>query len=144
MIIGPAAVEDFEAIGDKLAAARLPIVDLSPESLSNFLIATVDDQIVGAIGLEVHSEDALLRSLVVLPAHRSHGVGIDLLNSVEALARTKGIAALTLLTTTAAAFFERAGYAVIERGTVAARLRKSAEFSKLCPSSAICMRKSLA
>jgi amino-acid N-acetyltransferase len=48
-----------------------------------------------------------------------------------------------LLTQTAEAFFERHGYQVADRDHVPDEIKQSAEFQSLCPSSAICMTKSL-
>lgn len=144
MIIERASAERFDAICAMLKSAKLPTSDISRDKLADFLIANDDDRLVGVVGLEVHGPDALLRSLVVAPSYRAHGMGLQLLVAAEALARRKGIAALTLLTTTVATFFARNGYRVVERTDVSVYLRASAEFSELCPSSATCMRKSLA
>jgi amino-acid N-acetyltransferase len=57
--------------------------------------------------------------------------------------RQAGIRRLVLLTETAASFFERLGYAVIDRQSVGAAVKESAEFRSLCPASAVCMTKSL-
>ena len=144
MRIERASDADFEHIREMLGAANLPTSDLSRSNMAHFLVARVADRIVGSVGLEIHERDALLRSLIVLPEHRSLGLGVALSNAAEALATSRGIATLTLLTTTAAPFFERAGYAVIPRSEVPESLQASAEFSTLCPSSATCMRKTLA
>jgi len=50
---------------------------------------------------------------------------------------------LYLLTTTAERFFATRGYAGIERERVPDTVRASAEFSALCPASAVVMRKAL-
>jgi amino-acid N-acetyltransferase len=85
----------------------------------------------------------LLRSLVVDPSHRQHGLGASLIATLEWEAREKGIEVLVLLTETAEAFFKRRGYQVIEREYVPDEIKQSAEFQSLCPASAICMSKSL-
>jgi amino-acid N-acetyltransferase len=55
-------------------------------------------------------------------------------------ARGDAIAELFLLTTTAAAFFERIGFRAIHREDVPAPVRASVEFQSACPSSATVMR----
>lgn len=56
---------------------------------------------------------------------------------------SKACGALYLLTTTAAPFFARHGYAVIERDHAPAPLQAAAEFAGLRPASAICVPKTL-
>jgi amino-acid N-acetyltransferase len=50
---------------------------------------------------------------------------------------------LFLLTTTARDFFAGRRYQAIGRGSVPVALRAAAEFTRLCPDSAVCMTKSL-
>ena len=52
MTIRPAQAADFETVTGWLAAARLPVADLSIEDVSNFLLAENDGAPVGTIGLE--------------------------------------------------------------------------------------------
>jgi amino-acid N-acetyltransferase len=51
---------------------------------------------------------------------------------------------LVLLTQSAALFFQRQGYRVVERSGVPRAVQMSEEFRSLCPASATCMTKSLA
>jgi amino-acid N-acetyltransferase len=99
---------------------------------------------MGAVALERSSEnEALLRSLVIVPASRGRGFGQQLVARVETDSRQAGIHRLILLTETAKSFFERLGYAVIDRQSVGSAVKESAEFRSLCPASAVCMAKSL-
>jgi amino-acid N-acetyltransferase len=138
-----ARAADFSRVRDLLIAARLPIEDLKSASGLRLWVAEDQDRIVGAIGLESLGAAGLLRSLVVVPSHRQHGLGSSLTETLERAARAKGIEVLVLLTQTAEAFFKRHGYKVIERGHVPDEVKHSAEFQSLCPASAICMTKSL-
>ena len=54
---------------------------------------------------------------------------------------SRGVADLVLLTTTAAPFFAKRGYTVIERRDAPAPVQHSAEFATICPASATCMLK---
>ncbi|HXH72601.1 MAG TPA: GNAT family N-acetyltransferase, partial [Mariprofundaceae bacterium] len=98
---------------------------------------------IGCIGLEPYPPCALLRSLVVQPAFRRHGVGNRLLAAAEDLARQLDVRALYLLTTDAAGFFAAHSYHTLGRETVPAPIANTAEFSRLCPTSAQCMAKAL-
>lgn len=62
---------------------------------------------------------------------------------LERLARAARIDRLVLLTQTAADFFARQGYRVMERDAAPQEVQASEEFRSLCPSSAVCMVKSL-
>lgn len=59
------------------------------------------------------------------------------------LARTHGIKSVYLLTTTAADYFPRMGFARIERDEVPVAVQQSTEFRTLCPASAVAMRRVL-
>jgi len=102
-----------------------------------------EGRVVGAVGLEIHGEDGLLRSLVVDPEVRGGGLGLRLVDALEAAAADRGLTNLYLLTTTAARFFPKLGYAVGLRAEVPAAVAGSREFQALCPDSAVMLRKRL-
>ena len=93
--------------------------------------------------MERYGDDGLLRSLVIAPQARSRGAGQSLVCAIEDRAREAGLRSLVLLTTTAERFFRRLDYQTIPRSDMPAAVQRSAEFSTLCPASAICMRKAL-
>ena len=57
----------------------------------------------------------------------------------EARARARQIDRLFLLTTTAAGYFEARGYVRVERQALPGPIRRSEEFTQLCPASAVAM-----
>lgn len=124
-----------------LGAAGLPTQDLSVSHLA--LVAEVDTDIKGAIGLETFGSVGLLRSLIVAPEARGEGVGGLLVKSLEVSARERGIDELWLLTIDADAFFSRLDFVVRPRELAPDSIRGSEEFSTLCPDDAILMSKSL-
>jgi len=75
---------------------------------------------------------------------RSTGLGTSLLLAIEREARARTYASVWLLTTSARHFFERHGYNAVERSDVPDEVRETAQFVRLCPSSAVCMRKHIA
>ena len=111
--------------------------------LDGFVVATDGADLVGVAGLEVYGSNSLLRSLAVDEGHRSRGLGARLVNAIETEARSRGITALYLLTTTTARFFERLGYTAHERAAVPPSIAASAEFSSLCPDTADCLWRDL-
>lgn len=138
-----ATSEDLPAVLTLLEDAGLPYQDITAAHLGDFLIAVGGRSVLGMVGLERYGENALLRSLVVRPESRFTGLGKQLTDAIEEHARRTSVATLYLLTTTAAEFFRRREYEVIERREAPSELQKTTEFSGLCPSQAICMRRRL-
>lgn len=143
MNIRPATTADFETITGWLAAAALPVADLSIDDMGNFLLAEADGTPVGTIGLEPFDGIGLLRSLVVVPHSQGSGAGRLLVAALEAEVARRGMRELWLLTTDADAYFTTLGYASVSRDDTPGTIRQTTEFSKLCPANAIVMRKVL-
>src|SRR5262245_2888860 len=97
-------------IVELLRGSDLPAEDLSAAHLEHFFACGSADAPLGIVGLEVFGSSALLRSLVVRKAGRSHGLGSALVKHIEDYARKQHVKTLYLLTTTAEVFFERLGY----------------------------------
>jgi amino-acid N-acetyltransferase len=133
---------DAAAIAALLRGAELPHEDFAGH-LAQFLVARRGGAVVGAVGLERHGRNALLRSLVVAPAQRGAGVGGRLVNRLEGRARHLGVRRFYLLTTTAEAFFARRGFRRIARAAVPAAIAATREFRSLCPVSAVCMARAV-
>ncbi len=126
-----------------LEASGLPSDDVTDDLCRHFFFAGPPHAPTGLVGLELSGDVALLRSLVVAEALRGSGAGSALLDHAERSARAKGVKSLYLLTTTAAAFFSRRGYALAPRETAPAAIRATREFSAVCPGSAAFMSKLL-
>ena len=124
-----------------LAAAGLPTADLAAEHFAHFLAAGPAQAPEALIGLQPYGEVALLRSLVVSPEARGKGYGSALVTEIEAYAQQLGVRELYLLTNSAETFFSRRGYSRLDRTGVPEPIRQTAEFSSLCPASAVCMHK---
>jgi len=134
---------DFPVVADLLESAGLPTAGLSG-SLADFLVAEAGDGVVGAVGLEVHGRNALLRSAVVAAGVQGHGAGTALVAGLLEHARARGVHDVYLLTTTAEKWFPRFGFTRVGREAVPAVLHASAEFRGACPDSAVVMRATLA
>ena len=132
---------DFASIRQLLIDANLPADDFVPEHLA--FIASDDEQPVAAIGCERFGDAWLLRSLVVAEGQRSRGLGARLVAALEADAREQGVGKIWLLTIDADGFFASLGYRRRERGEAPEVIRSTAEFSDLCPASAVLMARSL-
>ena len=138
------AQSDEKEIVKLLSQAKLPAQDLTLEKLKHFLVAKAKDgSVMGTIGVELYQDVGLLRSLVVHPSYRGKGLGKRLTREVESFAQEKSIKTLFLLTTTAAEFFPKLGYQVIQRDRAPMSIAKTEEFKTLCPVSAVCLFKNL-
>jgi amino-acid N-acetyltransferase len=136
--------QDTSSICALLTADDLPTADLSTSS-PQFIVALDDaNTIVAAGALEAHGDAALLRSVVVARALRGTGLGRQVVQELERIARIARVKQLALLTQSASQFFERQGYRVIARQAAPESLQRTEEFRSLCPASAICMAKFLA
>lgn len=142
-IVESAGPGDLVVIRALLEQAALPASDLAGSGRLRFWVVRRGGTLVGAVGLEQHGSAGLLRSLVVAPTERGYGLAGALVRTLEDEARASGIGRLVLLTQTAAEFFAKRGYAIIERAKAPASVRESTEFTSLCPASAVCMLKVL-
>ena len=141
--LSPASAADWPEVSALLRASRLPTADLDEVSAPHFLIAREGAALAGCVAVEPYGAAGLLRSLAVAPEARGHGLGARLVDAAEARARDAGVAALYLLTTTAAPFFAARGYAPVDRADVPEAVRQSSEFASVCPASAACLGKLL-
>src|SRR5277367_3621974 len=98
-----------------LKTAGLPASDLTDAHLEHFFFTGTDGAPSALVGLEIHGDAALLRSLVVSAAARTQGLGSALVLHAEEYAAAHRVRALYLLTTTAEAYFEHRGYRRIDR-----------------------------
>ena len=124
------------ALSKALVKARLPVDDLETPGPLFWRFETTDSIPVGFGGLEIHGEDALLRSLVILPPLRSRGIGAAIVAQLEMEAALHGCRAVWLLTDAASAYFDRLGYAKCDRAVVPQKIRETSQFAALCPASA--------
>jgi N-acetylglutamate synthase-like GNAT family acetyltransferase len=140
--VRPATLSDWQGIAALLQSHALPL-EGAQEHLDHFFIAACEDSVIGSAGMEVYAKDALLRSVAVTPDQQGDGVGQMLVLHVIDEAKRRNIAALYLLTTTAAGYFARLGFQRLSTQQAPSTLKQSVEFQGVCPSSAILMRLTL-
>jgi arsenate reductase len=136
--LGDGALEELVAA---LSGASLPVEDLALPGRQFYRFTTALGETVGFGGVEGLGPDRLIRSFVVLPGRRGKGYGRAMAQMLERLAEEDGARNLHLLTTGAAAFFEKAGYEKRDRSEVPAAIAASEEFVTLCPGTAAYMVK---
>jgi amino-acid N-acetyltransferase len=129
---------DLAPVLDLLRAAELPTEGVAV-ALAGFVVAEAGGRVVAAAGMERHGASGLLRSVVVDPAQRGRRAGEALVSRLLERAEHDGLTAVYLLTTTAEAWFPRFGFRPLPRAEAPPGIRASAEFSSLCPASAVVM-----
>ncbi|MGB0747421.1 MAG: arsenic resistance N-acetyltransferase ArsN2 [Magnetospiraceae bacterium] len=135
--------EDFPAITALLTANGLPTEDLPSAPARFFLAQTESGDLLACGGVECHGDLGLLRSLAVRTDQRGAGLGTALVEASLTYAQKAGHSAVYLLTNTAKPYFHRRGFATIPRAETPPAIRKTAEFSHLCPDSAVVMCRKL-
>jgi amino-acid N-acetyltransferase len=129
---------DLPAISKLLSAAELPTEGVS-ENLDSFLVVEEGCSVAAAGGIERYGTFALLRSLVVDLERRGRGLASVICDNLEPAASSQGIEQIYLLTETAERFFSKRGYVVVDRTSAPVEIANSAEFSFMCPDSAVLM-----
>jgi amino-acid N-acetyltransferase len=122
--------------------ARLSVPGVE-EHFADFFVAERDGGVIGASGLELRGDAALLRSVVVAPEARGGGVAGALFDAAIAFARDRGVRTIVLLTSSAEGYWARHGFSRIDRADAPEAVKVSAEFNGSCPSSAACMVRAL-
>ncbi|MEL6673655.1 MAG: arsenic resistance N-acetyltransferase ArsN2 [Bacteroidota bacterium] len=133
--------QDQLRIAAMLSAADLPTEDLGPHI--SFFLWEKENDLIALGGWERYGPHGLLRSIVVQPGLQGLGMGRKWVSALLQTAREHGLEELYLLTTTAAPFFSRMGFQTTARNAVPAAIQATNEFKDICPSSAVCMKKSL-
>jgi amino-acid N-acetyltransferase len=140
--IVPASPDDLADVRELLRATGLADQGLEP-FVDTVLVSRSRGQLIGCAALEIYGSDALLRSVAVDVGWQSRGLGHALVDKATALATSRGVSELYLLTLTAEEYFVRLGFTRCARADAPTALQQSIEFTTICPESATAMRKSL-
>jgi N-acetylglutamate synthase-like GNAT family acetyltransferase/SAM-dependent methyltransferase len=136
-VVRPADLGGVQAL---LRAADLPVDGVADQFEDGYVVvAEADGAIVGAAGLEIYGGYGLLRSVVVAPEWRGRGIAESLLRDRVEWGAARGLRAIYLLTTTAGSYFEKRGFASVERDMVPGAVRRSSEFTDICPTTAVAL-----
>ena len=132
---------DRQVAIEMLQQHKLPTSDIDDDKLLYILFD--GDKAIGTAGLEIFEDCALLRSVSIIKEAQGKGYGKIMNNEIENYAKESGINCMYLLTTTAKDFFDKQGYCVIKREEAPEPVKQTAEFTSLCPASAVVMKKRL-
>jgi amino-acid N-acetyltransferase len=141
MNIVPASQNSFSAAIELLKKNNLPTEDINPGT--QLFVVEEGDEVIATVAVEYDYNDALLRSLSVSEDKRSSGIGAELVDFIEDYVSKQGVRTIYILATTAANFFSRRGYTLIDRSNVPQFIKDTKEYSVICASSSNLMRKVL-
>lgn len=105
----------------------------------NFILAKKNSQIIGCIGIEQYETEGLLRSFAIDRQYQKKGFGKELINRLLAYAVQQEINTLHLLTNTASEYFGKIGFKTQDRDKAPDAIKKTTEFTSLCPSTSVYM-----
>jgi arsenite methyltransferase len=132
--------DDLQRVLRLLEEAGLCTEGLQDQLGDAYVLAEDNGNVIGCAGVEAHGAYGLLRSVVVSPEGRGRGIGKALVGNRLEHAKSLGLEAVYLLTTTAAGYFDRFGFRRVERCDVPPDIRQTVEFSRACPETATVMK----
>lgn len=134
---------DDAGIRQLLRTCGLADADYSDAELQNFIVASVNDRLIGVAGIEIHGDAAVLRTVAVALPYRRAGWGHALTIAAERLATTRGMTGMFVLTATAADWFRQRGYQACRRNAAPPAIATSTHFWGLSPGDAAFLYKRL-
>lgn len=141
MMIEP--LDSLDEIVVLLEGAGLSADDLCEASPARFYGVRRQGILAAVIGLELHGEVGLLRSLAVDPEWRGQGLASRLIGFIESQALAQGVQSLYLLSSTAVPYFREQGYAMAIRASAPPAIQATAQFAGPHPMGEALMVKTL-
>lgn len=137
----PARRADMADVRTLLEKVGLPNEAAHDEQFSSFFVLHNERGIVGAVGLEVLGDDAILRALSVDPESRGIGYGWMLAEIAIGEARWRGVRRIYLVTEFASDFFAaKFGFRVVDRSTLSKQVAGHETFSRPASAGLVAMR----
>ncbi len=131
--------DDLPAMVALLAAEGLPEGGVA-EGITHFHVLEDGHGVVATAGIEPCGASALLRSVVVAPAHRGRGLARRLTDCAIRHARELGHDTVYLLTMDAHEYFSGLGFTRVSRDEAPPEIRSCQQYREQCPDSAVLMR----
>ena len=100
---------DIPRMVDLISAAELPAAFIA-EFLGGFVVAEREGAVIACGGIEKYESCAVIRSVVVDPAARGAGIGLEIAMRLMDAAQAAGATDLYLFTAEAHAFWRRLGF----------------------------------
>ncbi|MBK5278271.1 MAG: GNAT family N-acetyltransferase [Bacteroidia bacterium] len=137
MIQDQVALEKLQVF---LRLNKLPADDIKLEGSLYFGYHDEGGDLAGSGGLELYGTTALLRSVAVQEKSRNRTLGNKIVEDIIYKAKSLKIKEIYLLTETAHDYFINKGFQDVSREFIPETIKRSAEFSHVCPTSALAMK----
>lgn len=131
------------ALAEALAAAHLPVDDLTDPGRNFFVFTDASGAIFGFGGYELPGDLALIRSMVVPETARGRGIGAAILAALLERVTAAGAREAWLFTKHAAPFFAHRGFHARARYEVPPPVLATKQASSVCPITAVVMSRQL-
>lgn len=131
--------EELNDLGDLLKSDQLCFNDINEDGVHLFNVK-FNEEVIGYFGFELFTDQALFRSMVVVPGARGKGYGKLIWQQAKLRLTEIAVKDVYLLTNSAAAFFSKQGFIEIKRDSVPTTIAGTTEFKEFCPSDSICMK----
>jgi amino-acid N-acetyltransferase len=131
--------DETGALQHLLKSDQLCFNDINDQGVHLFGVH-LNDELVGYFGYELFKNQALFRSMVVVPRARNKGYGSIIWNQAKEQMVTEGISDVYLLTNTAAPFFSKLGFEEMARASAPEPILATTEFKEFCPADSVCMK----
>jgi amino-acid N-acetyltransferase len=118
-------------VGRSVRAAHLVPRDYGSigEKAEDFLVLSLDDNVVGCVALHQFETSGEVACLYVKQSHEGLGYGQELVRAAEQKAREEGVTRVFALTNRASKFFDRLGYREVGVEALPAQRREKLEAS---------------
>ena len=141
-VVRPGTGPDLPQIATMLHAGGL-LSGAARERLGRTVVAEVDRRPVATAAWEQMEGAALLRSIAVAPEARGKGLGTHVVVGALRQAHAAGFRTAWLATEDAADFFQRCGFARVDRDQVPAMVLDHPQIQRECSQSAVILRATL-
>jgi len=129
---------DIPEIRNLLIKNDLPVADLTNEI--DFYIEKENNQIIAVGGLELVGHNVIMRSIAVSENYKGKGLGTKITQHLLDTAKKHNLGSVFILTLTAEKYFPKFGFIRIERESAPEAIKRSSEFTTVCPDSAVLMK----
>ncbi len=130
---------ELSALEHLLRSDQLCFNDINEQGVHLFAVS-LNNESVGYFGYELFNNKALFRSMVVITTARNKGYGYLMWQQAKKKLKEKGVTEVYLLTNTAAPFFNKQGFTVVDRSSAPEVILATSEFKEFCPEDSTCMK----
>lgn len=119
-------------LGSLLEAEGLPTLGFPEDTPTLFVAVDQEGELMGGAAMEAWDGAFLLRSVVVSPEHRNHGIGRGIVRGALRHAGGSGADSVSLLTETSDEFFRSLDFVQVPRDELPGALASSMELREAC------------